>query len=765
MYVRHTGMGGGTITLAAALLAAIPLAARAQDTTVLETMNVTATPLRSAAADDRLPFPVQSFGQTAVKDQQSLSVADFLNRSGSSFTLNDIQNNPLQPDLQYRGFTASPLLGTPQGMSVYQNGVRMNGNFGQAVNWDLMPDSFINRMTVIGGSNPLFGLNTLGGAVLIDTKTGFNSEGGEGALTYGSFNRLEVSAGQGSNDGTFGFYLGARHFQEDGWRDHSNSNATNLYAAAGWRGDKTTLDLYVNAGDTDLRGNGPAPVGLLAIDRAAVFTYPDRTQNRMGMVSLAAHHQVSDAFGLDARLFLRNLRSKSFNGDGAQGEQCDAPYGAYLCAGDGGTPGFARDQNGGLVSSIYDAINNRSIRNELMWGGTIEAQYDLAAGDMHHDLVAGLDFLHGRTNFTSSVEFATLAADRGTSGSGLYDAAGYTGLRSVTDNVSLYAGDTVQVTPALSATLSARYVHLTTDSLDSFGNRPYLTGRHTYNRLNYGAGLSWRITPLLTLYGGYHQSSRTPTPVELACAEPDQPCTLPNSFIADPPLDDVVSHGIEAGIRGADGPFDYWRIGVFRTVNTNDIIFQTTGGATANQGFFSNVGDTRRQGIEISLRGAMSVVRWTVNYTYLDATFRSAFLVSSPNHPDAVNGVIPVQPGDRLPGLPAHQLNASLFADVTDALNLGVDMTARSGQYLRGDEGNLYKKTASYAIFNASARYHLADWVMLTARIENIFDKAYETFGTFGQPQEVLGAAAGDSPVFLGPGQPRGVWLGLNTTW
>lgn len=84
------------------------------------------------------------------------------------------QGNPFQPDLNFRGFTASPLLGTPQGLSVYMDGVRLNQPFGDVVSWDLIPRSVIGSIALMPGSNALFGLNTLGGALAIQTKDGLN---------------------------------------------------------------------------------------------------------------------------------------------------------------------------------------------------------------------------------------------------------------------------------------------------------------------------------------------------------------------------------------------------------------------------------------------------------------------------------------------------------------------------------------------------------------------------------------------------------------
>ena len=83
-----------------------------------------------------------------------------------------MQSNPFQADINYRGYTASPLLGTPQGLSVYMDGVRLNQPFGDVVSWDLIPRLAIASTTLMPGSNPLFGLNTLGGALAIQTKDG-----------------------------------------------------------------------------------------------------------------------------------------------------------------------------------------------------------------------------------------------------------------------------------------------------------------------------------------------------------------------------------------------------------------------------------------------------------------------------------------------------------------------------------------------------------------------------------------------------------------
>ena len=126
---------------------------------------------------EKVPRNVQRLDAEALALDQPLDLADVLNARLGSATLNDVQNNPLQPDLQYRGFTASPLLGTPQGIAVYQNGVRINEPFGDVVQWDLIPQFAIGEVQLIPGANPVYGLNALGGSLVLRMKDGFRNPG------------------------------------------------------------------------------------------------------------------------------------------------------------------------------------------------------------------------------------------------------------------------------------------------------------------------------------------------------------------------------------------------------------------------------------------------------------------------------------------------------------------------------------------------------------------------------------------------------------
>ena len=284
-----------------------------------EIVVIGVTPNRGAGLpEEKIPYNVQSASSDDLDRSQSLDLADFLKHNLGSVTINDAQNNALQPDIQYRGYTSSPLLGLAQGMAVYQNGVRINEPLGDTVNWDLLPESAIYSIDLISGANPLFGLNTLGGALSVEMKDGFNSEGHNLEVYGGSFDRIVTTAESSGNNGSVGYYANVHYFDEEGWRDESASDAINFYGGLSWRGAMTSLNLNAQHGDSYLVGNGAIPEELLAIDRDAIFTAPDITENNMIMVSLDGNHDFTDNIKVDFNLFYRDNDTDSFNGDGSE---------------------------------------------------------------------------------------------------------------------------------------------------------------------------------------------------------------------------------------------------------------------------------------------------------------------------------------------------------------------------------------------------------------------------------------------------------------
>jgi iron complex outermembrane recepter protein len=755
----------------------------AQETEEIDEIEVIGiTPTHGVGLPEELiPTHVQRATSDDLNQSQSLDLTEFMNRNLGSVSINAAQNNPLQPNIQYRGFTVSPLLGLPQGIAVYQDGVRIMEPFGDTINWELIPESAIASINLIGGANPLFGLNTLGGSLIVDTKDGFSHPGYRGELYGGSFGRVVGQAEAGWNNDEFGYFATVNYFDEDGWRDQSPSDVKNFFGKASWHGEDSTINIGFTYGDGKLIGNGPAPVQLLEIDRKAVFTLPDITENNMQMVILDGTHWFNDTMLLSSNVFYRDIDTNAFNGDGTEFEACDVAGEVILVDefedfdGDGECTAaddfgivLDQDRNPFLDAAEFDAINNIGALQQASRGGSLQQTILNSLFGRENRLIFGAAYQKGEADFRSIVEVATLRQDRSTLGVGRFVPDEATDVSTHTSTWSLYFTNIHNLSQDVAVTIAARFNSTQIDINDLSGDQPELNGSHQFDRFNPAVGLTWQATPSLNIYGSYSESSRAPTPVELTCADPDAPCNLPNAFLADPPLEQVVARSFETGLRGqidqigsADDGTVNWHAGIFHTSNDNDIIFQSTGGVSANEGFFDNVANTIRRGIEVGLNGDIGRLNWFVNYAFVNAEFDDSFTGTSPNHPFANDGgEIEVEKGDRIPGIPEHTLKLGTSVAITPRMRLGGEIIYNSGRFLRGDEANLLDETNDFAVVNLRGEFNLSDRVSLFAKVENLFDTEYETFGLLGEADEILGPDF-DDPRFLGPGPARGAWVGI----
>jgi iron complex outermembrane recepter protein len=738
---------------------------------VQETVVTATTPVHgSRLPRDRVPANIQTVTAEAIASSRSLDLSEHLNGALGSVHVNQVQSNPLQPDLQYRGFLASPLLGAPQGLSAYINGARLNEPFADTINWDLIPTPAIRSANLMPGSNPIFGLNTLGGALSIETKTGFSDPGMQTHLSAGSFGRKIVGLGAGAHGERFGYYASAQLFDEKGWRQFSPTTAMSAFVSTSYQSGPVLLDLSLLGADTTLIGNAPAPEQLLAIDRRAVFTHPDRTRNRMFMALLRGERPLASRTRLSGTAYFRQSRTRTANGDQREWAGCQDPAQAgFLCAvDDDGSEVVVTDAAGTPVpfDEGYDAADNATSTRQRGYGGTVQIAVETPVANRENHLFVGAGADQGRITFRSQSTVASLGPDRGTIGTSFLDPTSPVAVDSVVTHFGAYASDTFALRRDLFLTIAARFNGSQLSLIDQLGTA--LTGLHTFHRLNPAAGLSYQPMAAFGLYGGYSESARAPTPVELTCASETDPCRLPNSFLADPPLAQVVARTFELGVRGklraARATLDYAVAG-FRTTNSDDILFISSG-AIASRGYFSNVGQTRRQGVEGGLFGRHQLGRsggrleWSAHYTFLDATFETQFSALSQTHPAAVGGSIVVPAGARIPSIPRH-VGKTTVTWTAFGLSLGATAIANSGQFLRGDEANLLAPVAGYAVVNLRAGYLVAPPVFVFITIANVFDARYSTFGVLGDASEVLGPAF-DSPRFLGPGAPRAFWAGLD---
>ena len=712
----------------------------------------------------------------AIAASGSLDLSAFLAQELASVFVNEAQGNPLQPDVQYRGFVGSPLLGLPQGIAVYQDAVRVNEPFGDTVNWALIPTAAIDRVLLLPGASPLFGLNALGGAIAVTTRDGFSHAGASATLSAGQFGRRYITGEAGGRLGTVGGYFATvSTLREDGWRDYSPSAVDQAFVKLSWRGSGGSLDASVTAVGTDLVGNGAAPAELLAEDWAAVFTRPDRTRNDLRALNLLAERDFG-ATSLRSALYWRRSDIATYNGDDSEYAPCedDLAADALLCLDDADDQAASDDdgddedeaalvfdENGNAIPALPTLIGatvNRTRTEQSSAGFSIEAQRQGELGAARHRLAVGLTYDSAGTGFRSSTELGRLDATRLAVPGGVLVGDAFTRVDADVDTTALYVSDALRLGERLRLTAAVRFNRTRVVLDDRLGTA--LDGKHSFSCLNPALSAAFALTPGLTAYAAYGEANRAPSPVELTCADPDAPCRLPNAFLADPPLAQVVARTLEAGLRGA-GPVD-WRLGVFEARSEDDILFVSAGPLTS-QGYFDNVGSTRRRGLELSLASATPAgsarFSWFLHATALRATFEESFAVPSPHHPLAAGSQLAITPGDRLPLIPVRLFKAGASLQLHPRLTVSGRLLHVASARLRGDEGNLASPLAGYTVLNLRLDLRLAQRLRVFADVDNVLDERYATFGVFGDADEVLGDGFG--PRFLTPAAPRGAWLGV----
>ncbi|HUN39940.1 MAG TPA: TonB-dependent receptor [Acetobacteraceae bacterium] len=695
-----------------------------------------------------------------------------LNEEVPSVNLDSASGNPNQPTLLYHGYEASALQGTPEGIAVYVNGVRFNQAFGDTVNFDLLPETAINEMN-LEGSNPVFGLNALGGALSIQTKNGFTYHGGELELSGGSFATVNGDFQYGKRIGNTAVYMAASGLHQDGWRDLQSSGIRNFYGDVGWRGNAGEIHFNVLAAQSVLNGPGTAPIELLAADPSAQFTGPNQVSNNFVQTSLSGNVQLSDDWSLQGVTYYNNFLQRVTNGNAPNDAPCSDGSG-LLCS----DSGYSTTFGGATIPAFlgpspfaYSELDNQTT-NTNGYGASIQATDTQDAFGFHNHLVFGFSFDGAQTEFTgeSYIGGITPITRVFVEPSVLIDEPGINQPVRVAISDAYYGAfltDTFNVTDRLALTASGRFNAASINLNDQNGGD--LTGDHDYDRFNPAIGATYRLTPWLTVYGGYAEANRAPTPAELSCAGPQDSCSLANFFVGDPNLKQVVAHTIELGFRGATpvggGRLNY-DLDFYRSNLDDDIVF--VNGMTLNRAFFTNVGQTRRQGIDASVQ--YKALRWSayLAYSVTDATYQSGFVESAGSNPDAdANGNITINPGDRLPGVPLNQVKLGASWHVTGKLTVGVVLIAQSGQYLFGDEANLTPQLPGFVTLNLDSSYQVTPRVQVFGSIDNVTDARYYTYGTFSPTTAVYLAQAPNAtnPRSYSPAAPIGAFAGVRITF
>lgn len=711
---------------------------------------------------DKLPYDVQTVTSEQMYQSQTLNLTDFMSRNLLGVNINEIQGSPFQADITYRGFRLSGILGSSQGLSVYLDGVRVNEPFGDVVNWDMIPEAAIGNVSLVPGSNPVYGLNTLGGALAFTTKSGLTAPGGEVKLQAGSFGRVrtDISHGSKGNDGYHSF-IAATGFREDGWRDYSSGNLGNVFAKIGRQQNDSNWDLSLLVGRSRLLGNGllpsyhygdegenPAAAGMYETNRKWVYTHPDRTRNELQQLTFNFQRILDGNTELAANAYVRNSKRKTVGGDAER--EWDADDNAF--------------EN--------EAVLNYTNTSQNSYGTSI----NLTKLIDKHQLTTGAAVDASRVGYGSSQAACDdLDSTRAPEECGA--AADHARLKGKTTSFGVYASDTWSMTDKTFLTTSGRFNHAIVGNrlntyVDTDGDsvNRLTSDKFTYNSFNPSIGVTHKPSQTFSLFANVGQSNRVPTSIELGCANADIACRLPTGLQADPYLKQVIARTLETGLRWQLSTDSGVSVAVYRSENKDDILFRALG--RDGLGYFSNFSRTRRQGTDITAYTTIQSVALRVTYSYLDATYQDSGTLFGGERD------ITITRGTKIAGLPEHTLRINADWRATSKMTLGGSVLATSSLTTQGNEDGLIgpensevtavdAKIKGYALLNLHANYEAEKGLDYFARINNVFDTRFETYGMMAMSMfqangNLIADPAGPNVSrFVAPGAPRHLMIGL----
>ncbi|ARN83386.1 TonB-dependent receptor [Methylocystis bryophila] len=760
-------------------VARAPAPTPAQSPSAQQTSAASPAPFVAATT----PAAINITSAKEIEQTHQFDVAKALERAATNVIIEDVQGNPFSPQVDFRGFAASPVSGTPQGLAVYMNGIRINEAWGDTVNWDLIPTVAIDRTAIVTG-NPLFGLNAIGGAVVMDMKNGFTYHGFELDGRGGSFGRRQGAMQAGVEQDGVAAYVAIEAAGDKGYRKFSGSQIHRLYGDLGWRGDQAEIHLSTNIAANKFGVSASAPNDLVNNATDAVYTTPQTTKNTLSQFDLNGVFTPQQNWKILADAHYRAFDQAHVDGNTTDFASCGGPT---LCDNNGNStymPDFF-GPNAALAAIDRTWTTSRTV------GGTVQIENTdkLGFSELPNKIVFGVNLEHGWTHFAASEELGLLNPyDLSVPGLGVInlDPAGDVSpvkLNAANTYLGVYALDTFEATDKLTFTAGARYNLATISLYDLYSTQ--LNGSSSYDHLNPVVGATYKITQEVAAYASYSESNRAPTPLELGCADPNHPCLIDNFLVSDPHLSQVVAHSIETGLRGGFHPASYlpaeagallpgrvdWSAGVYRTTSFNDILSvpsQVTG-----QGYFTNAGVTQRQGIETQVRYTDEKLSAYVNYALTDATFRSMLELGSPNNPlvvayNTATGLsassILVMPGSHMTSIPKHRLKGGFDYALTKEWKVGMDVVYTAGNWVRGDEINAFGTLPSYATVNLRSSYQLTKNFQVYGLIDNVGGARGRSFGTFFNTTQIPFLSFSD-PRQVSITAPTGFYAGAKMTF
>lgn len=635
--------------------------------------------------------------------------------------LADEQGNPHQMDLSLRGFSASPVTGLPQGLSLFVDGVRVNEPAVEEVNFELVPLADIERVEIVRGPNAIFGRNTLGGAIHIVTRrggskpeAGIQVEGGSWAYQEG---RGFVSGPLGPLDG----YLSLGEFTDRGWRTGGAGSGVRAFGKLGLRRADANAALSYQFQLDRLEQPGSLPQPMLNEDRRQNYTPGDFFRPRLHLVTLNGRKRLAPGLSLGLNGFFRAMDSEQYN-------------------------------------ASWIAPDTRLFNHTLSAGAAIQLDHRMRAGVLRNQLTAGAEATRNsvliRVHEEPNSRFTT-----GGGGAPLPQLS--SDLSDGQVGIGVFLQDQLRIADGplagLGATAALRFDRIAHRINDVSPDDPgKATGDAAYSAWVPAVGLTWAFAPRWLASASFTSGFRAPAFLELTCADPAAPCVglqagvAPDTSLTS--LRPVRSRSLEAGLRGSVLESVTATLNLFRADLHDDIYSVVAPGTT--RVYFQNVGNTRRTGFELSLKVERDAVEAEAGYAYSRATFEGDLVLATPRTPDSAETV---RAGAQLPLTPNHHVRLEGRAAALPWLTISAGFEYVGSQYFRGDEANVAPKLAPYLLLRAGAEVRWRKWTA-TLRAANLLDARYETCGAFAPDGRFPGR-----PVepFLTPGSPIRIVLGL----
>lgn len=723
--------------LALAAAAAPSLAAQGDSTTyALDTVHVQTARLRAAGTPlARLPFSAQVMGEQTVQRAGGTTVADVLRGAVGLSTASQF-GSVAQPDVRMRGFQVGPVVGFPQSISVFVDGVRVNEPDASQVNFDLIPLQAVERIEIVRAPGGAFGRNTLAGAVNVVTRRGrANAAEGAAELSGGSFGTADAQGwASGGLGGGWDFLASGRYHRSDGWRDLSGTDLRQVFAKAGRRGARSDVWISYTFADSYVEGPGSLPSSWLRGELPAALA-GTREPRRLQFT------------GFQGDWFEPRLHFATLNATRTLGRGTDLQVN-----------GFVRSNRFAQVNDNITEANARGETEILSGGGTAQLVHTRTSGTVW---TTGVEIVRNATDIRIFEEANPAFPDAG----GMTEDVG-----SVEDNAGAFAHVWWPASPRAGVTASLRwdYVYLpVTDRLD-----PENSGDNTFRQLTGSIGADYAVTGAVHAFASYGRGFRAPVILEVSCADPEDPCPLPFELGADPPLDPVTTDTWQAGLRWR-GPrlsaeaTAYW-------AEVYDDLFAVVA-VPSTRGYFKNLDRTRRQGVEVSaqavlpraleLRGSVALTRATFQS---EATLASALLgedddddapaaAQEPGEEEEGGGTH-VEPGDHFAMVPGVTASATI-AYAPGKWRVELEGEYVGPQYFIGDENNEreFGRLAAYTVVNGRVERELRG-VTAFVQGENLLGSEHETFGIIAA--NVRGPVHDPQP-FLTPGLPFRLQAGL----